>query len=500
MDQLQNNSRWTGSVLSKLVFASSFIAVLLLLIVRSAMVFSYDPEITGIDNNFIYPVMQQLLGNSIYPDPTQYPFAVNPYAPLIFYLSYGICELLGITGSDPIEVYFVTRGICLVADVMTMFVLFRLMKRFFQVSPTIAAFGTVSFFYLISYWSFTVMRADSLLLLSYSLILFSVLAFLERPRIVQLVLLALLCNVAIFSKQNGIYLPFMVTGILILTKKLKAAWVFPVFFTIAFLLFLWCFIMSYGDNFFNHVIFALNNRIDIHWFYLYIFKRLVDSFVIIPFSVGCWFAIYYLFKPESVQKKAIAIAALCSIGFSLLIAFKWGSSIAYLNEAMFGLTIILSFSLKQVTGHSLVRKLTPALLICSTVIAVHMLVQLYLYHVNNRQENMQVYQEQKTLSEELLASIGNRDLYIYADDVNGTFFKNCMRGRLVAPNKDAIDCCTLPDGNFDYTLFRKGFATGKIRYLVFQEQWIPEQFHDISLRHYKKTTVRFGYAIYTFEP
>lgn len=483
-----------------MVIAFSVIAGLLLLIVRSAMVFSYDPEITGIDNNFIYPVLQQLQGNSIYPDPAQYPFAVNPYGPLLFYLSYGFCELFGITGSDPIRVYFVTRGICLIADLTTLFVLYRLMKRFLNVPTAIAAFSTVAFFYLISYWSFTVMRADSLLLLSYSLIVFSVLVFLEKPRIMQLVLIALLCNVAIFSKQNGIYMPFMVTGIFILTKRSKAAWLFPVFFTIVFALLLWIFTMVYQDNFFNHLIYALNNRIDVHWFYLFIFKRLADSFVIIPFAAGCWFAFYYLFNPKSIQIKTTAIAALCSIGFSLLIAFKWGSSIAYLNESMFGLTIILSFSLKQVTSHSVIRKIAPALLLCSSIIALHMLVQLYLYHLNNTQKDRQVYQEQKILSEELLAEIGNRDLYIYADDVNGTFFKNCMRGRLVAPNKDAIDCCTLPDGNFDYSLLRKGFETGKIRYLVFQEQWLPEQFHDISLRHYKKTKVRFGYAIYTFEP
>ncbi len=483
-----------------MLIAFSVIAGLVLFLIRLAMVFCYDPEFTGIDNNFIYPVIRQLQGGSIYSDPEQYPFAVNPYAPFLFYLSYIFCQLFGISGNDPIDVYFVTRGICLVADLLTMIVLFRMMKRFLNISSPVAAFGTVAFFYLISYWSFTVMRADSLLLLFYSLILFCTLAYFEKPRTFQLLLLALLCNAAIFSKQTGIYMPFMVTGIFFFMKRSRAAWLFPVFFTCIFALLLWIFKMVYGNHFFSHVIFALNNRIDVHWFYLFIFKRLAESFVLIPFAAGCWFAFRYLLKPDNEYIKTVAIAAFASMAFSILISFKWGSSIAYLNETMLALTIILAYSLNQFTSQSIIRKIIPAVIFCGTIIVFNIAIQLFLYHLNNFQQDKQVYLEQKSLSEELLKEIGNRDLYIFADDVNGTFFKNSMRDRLVAPNKDAIDCCTLPDGNFDYTVFKEGFKTGKIRYLVFQEKWIPERFHDISLRHYTKIKVRFGYAIYSFEP
>ncbi len=482
-----------------MALALSVIAGLLLLIIRIAMVFCYDSEFTGIDNNFIYPVIRQLQGGSIYPDPEQYPFPVNPYAPLLFYLSAFFCQLFGITGNDPIQVYFVTRGICLVADLTTLFVLFRMLKRFLGISNIGAMFSTVAFFFLISYWSFTVMRSDSLLLLFYSLILYSLLWCREKPGILQLMLIALLCNAAIFSKQNGIYLPFMVTGVFIIHGKFRAAWIFALFFAGIFASLLLLFTNIYENHFFSHLVTALNNRVDVRWFYQFIFKRLVESFLIIPFAVGCWYAFQYLFRSSNIAIKTVSIVALCSVAFSLIIAFKWGSSIGYLNESMLALTMILAFMLKNINGLPVIKKMTAAGLFCIAIIYTHIALQLYFYHLNNFPEDREVYRVQKTLSEELLAMIGNEDVYVFADDVNGTFFKNSLRDRLVAPNKDAIDCCTLPDGNFDYALFREGFSNGKIRYLVFQEQWVPERFHDISLRHYKKIKVRFGYAIYAFQ-
>ena len=463
-----------------------------------AMVFCYDPEFTGIDNNFIYPVIRQLQGGSIYPDPEQYPFPVNPYAPLLFYLSAFFCKLLGITGTDPIQVYFITRGICLLADLITLFVLYRILKRFAGIATIPALFATVAFFFLISYWSFTVMRSDSLLLLFYSLILYTLLLYIEKPRTMQLLLIVLLCNAAIFSKQNGIYMPFMVTGIFILTGKFRAAWMFPVIFAGIFALLLLLFTSIYQNHFFSHLVTALNNRIDVRWFYQYIFKRLAESFVIIPFATGCWYAFQNFRRPPNLVIKTVSIAALCSVAFSLLIAFKWGSSIAYFNESMLALTILLALLLKNTEGLTVIRKMATAGLFCIAIVYAHIALQLFFYHLNNFQEDRKVYQDQKTLSEELLAMIGKDDVYVFADDVNGTFFKNSMRDRLVAPNKDAIDCCTLPDGNFNYTLFKEGFANGKIRYLVFQEQWVPERFHDVSLRHYKKIKGRFGYAIYEY--
>src|SRR5689334_22001644 len=107
--------------------------LVLLLVVRTGIVFCYQGHLGGIDNNFDYPVMRLLKSLSIYPDPQNYPFAVNPYAPLFFYVSKIVCSITGIEAGDTIQIYFATRSVCLFCDLITMFMLYRVMRKYFQI-------------------------------------------------------------------------------------------------------------------------------------------------------------------------------------------------------------------------------------------------------------------------------------------------------------------------------------------------------------------------------
>lgn len=482
----------------KAVFIISLICYLFLFIVRIFMVFSYDAEFTGIDNNFIYPVVRMLAGYDIYPKPEDYPFAINPYAPLLFYVSYFFCNISGIAHDDTIQVYFTTRLICLTTDILTTWILYRILVRHLNISRTMALFGTTGFFYLISYWSYTAMRSDSLILMFYSLAIYLLLEYISRRSKWLLFLLACVCNAAIFSKQNAVYIPFMIFGILLVFRYYRHATWFFLYWLSTFGLLMWLFTMVYPDgNFFNHLVRALNNRIDLRWFYINIFKRLVQEFIVIPFGFGLWIAIRKSLSIENKKIQTLGICALASTIFGLTTALKWGSGMGYLHESFFCITCLLVFSVSH-SGVNLLKRFFVPVVGVTLLIFFHILTQLYLYHLNDYSEEKTVYTRQKNVSTELMKEIGTADYHIYVDDVNGTYFKNMLHKRIVLPNKDAVDCCTLPDKNFDYSLLKEGFNNGKIKYLIFRQGVIPGRFHDMGFEHYTKSRTLEGYDIYTY--
>ncbi|HUR11037.1 MAG TPA: glycosyltransferase family 39 protein [Flavitalea sp.] len=474
------------------------LSLLALIVIRFLMVFSFDPEFNGIDNNFVYPVTRMLAGHSIYPDPQQFPFVVNPYAPLLFYVSYFFCKVFGITAGDTIQIYYTVRISCLIADLTTLFFLYKIMTRHFNLQRTIALFAATAFFYLISYWSYTAMRSDSFLLMWYGIIVYLLFQYISRPSQLYLIGIVLGCTAALISKQTAIYFPFMIAVILLLLKHYKNALLILLYWILLCGLVIWLLSKSYPDgNLFNHLVKALNNRLDPHWFYLNIFKRLAQEFTVIPFCLGCYAAFLYLFRSDDQKVRALSAAAMISVGFALIISFKWGSGVGYLQEGMLTITCLLAYTVSLLSRKTLERGIFPVIVIAS-VIFLHILIQLYLYHLNDRYENFHIYQAQKKIATMLLQEIGTKDEYVYADDVNGTFFKNFLYEKLVLPNKDAVDCCTLPDGNFNYSLLRDGFKSGKIKFLVFHQQFSPTQFHDISFDHYKKWRNEEGFDIYIF--
>ena len=463
------------------------------------MVFSYDPEFTGIDNNFVYPVIRMLGGYNIYPNPEDYPFAVNPYAPLLFYASWFFCNVFGIGPDDTIQVYYTTRLVCLAADIGTTLILYRILIRRLNVNRFIACFGATSFFYLISYWSYTAMRSDSLILLFYTLTIYLILVYISKQSKLLLFLIACICNAAIFSKQNGIYVPFLVMLLLLILRYYKDAGWFLLYWLSGFALFIWLFTTIYPDgNFFNHLIRALNNRIDIQWFYVNIFKRLVSEFIVIPFVLGWWLAVRHSFSVNNKKIQVLSICIIISTLFGLTTALKWGSGTGYLHEAFMCITCLLVYAVSHSSINPLRRLFLPVTLI-TLLIYFHIIVQLYLYHLNDYTREKSVYSSQKNVSSEIMKSIDTADDYVYADDVNGTFFKNMLYKRIVLPNKDAVDCCTLPDRIFDYTLLKEGLQNGKIKFLIFQHGVIPGRFHDMNFDHYTKWNRIGDYDIYIFK-
>jgi hypothetical protein len=485
-----------------IAFTFFFIFLLLILVIRIAIVFCYHGQLGGIDNNFDYPVMRLLKSLTIYPDPEDYPFAVNPYAPLLFYISGAVCQLTGIEAGDGIQIYFVTRGVCLCCDLITMYMLYRVMRTGFAIDKLIAGMGALAFFYLVSYWGYTLNRSDSMVLMWFGVIMYVLFCYAGKPSLVQMLILAVLCNLAIFSKQNAIITPAFVGALLLYNRQWKLLFSFLGFFLLLFTgsLFLFTNLYSSG-NFAAHLVYALNNRIDFRWYYINIFKALLQGYMIIPFSAGLYLAFRWVFTSSNRTLGALSLITLLVTGWSLGLALKWGSHIGYLHESLFCSTILLAYVLTKTTLAALRQKLVLPALFGLLFIFSNSLLQLFFYFLNDRAADKQLYTHQKEISDHLLKEVAGTDKYVFAyTDYYNDFFKVLLQDKAVLPNTDAVACCTMPDGNFNYSKLKEGFENGRIEFIITEGKDIQNTFVTIPLTRYKPIAEMHGYIIMRYQP
>jgi hypothetical protein len=468
---------------------------------RIAIVFSYHGQLAGIDNNFPYPVMCLLKKLSIYPDPENYPFAVNPYAPALFYISYAVCTVFGVNAGDTIQIYFVTRGVCLVSDLMTIYILYRVMRKYFTISKPTACLAVLCFFYLISYWGYTMNRSDSLLLLCFTAIVSYILSYLEKGTGYKLIITALFCNLAIFSKQNAIITPAVVGAILLYCGNWKAFFTFLLSFSVFFTGFLFLFSNLYpGGTFFDHLFKALHNQIDPRWFYINIFKRLIAGFVIIPLAAGIFMAIQWILKGTSLYLACLSLTVIITACWATVISFKWGSGVSYFHETLLCITILLAYAADKTDISLFIKRLSYLTLFTLLFIFSHILLELFFFDINDRSADRQTYLQQKQVSDALLTELGESDRYVFANtDHTNDFFKSLLQGKAAAPNQDAVSCCTYPDKNFDYSILKEGFLNGKIAFIIFTTGHISSSFFDISFSRYEYYKTINNYVIYRFK-
>src|SRR5690242_18166838 len=100
-----------------LILSTGIIA--LLFIYRLLLIFSYNGELAGIDNNFVYDVSRSIAGSGPYTHPELPPYAITLYAPLYFNTCSLVGKLLHVDPDNTISVYQLCRAISLVADIIT---------------------------------------------------------------------------------------------------------------------------------------------------------------------------------------------------------------------------------------------------------------------------------------------------------------------------------------------------------------------------------------------
>ncbi len=462
---------------------------------RVGLVFSFDPEIGGIDNNFVYTVTRMLGGYPMYMNPEEFPFAINLYPPLYFDLCYLAGKIFQINADNAIAVYRLCRSISFLCDAGTVILLYLILKRNLFVRKEVSVLIAGLFSCLLCYLGYTFSRCDSLLLFIYAAVFF-VLTSIKAWKAHHIILLSALCVACIFSKQNGILLPVICCLWLLTQGHKKSLAIFTVSTILISSAVLSLYFFRYNNEIFlANTVKALQNKISWSWFYTYIFKSLVDSLLIIPLLIALSFSVLEVKKWKRDPLPAIFLIQLL---FSLASALKWGSSLGYFNESFFLVPLILAGPLRNLEKKSFVNKSTSYLLPFISLFALFVYSQGYLFFLSQQKVKRKEYQDEVQIRDYLQSRMKQQFVFNLSN-ANRSFFKNLFYREMAVPNFDMVDCCTLPDKNFNYQRLKQGFQDGAIQFIIVYKNVQHKDIWGFSLANYSKDTTIHQYDIYQYK-
>jgi len=471
-----------------------------LFLYRVLLIFSYNGELAGIDNNFVFDVSRSIEDIGPYTNPAAAPYAITLYSPLYFSVCAVVGKLLHVNPDNAIGVYQLCRTLSLLADIITCILLYRILRKRFETGSELSWLAVACFACILCKLGYTFSRSDSFLLAFYAAVIY-VLAGRSPKTTAQIFLLSVFSAGCILSKQNGIIIPVIIFTWLFLSDEKKSALLFFIFFLVISSVAVVIYRMNYPYLFANTIT-ALRNRIDISWFYGNIFKRSMDSLWILPLYFAAVLSVRHWIKPALPEDKSLAAAFLIQILFSLAISLKWGSSISYFNECFFLALVILFRTIaawEQSNHAAYIKKAISVLLPLVVLFFVHTTAEGYLFFLKNRETKKMLYNQQKEIRDYLRPKLQGRYV-INLIDPNTNFFKTLFYKEMAVPNMDMADCCTIPDKTFDYSSLKQDLSNGGIGFLITAETDKPGILWDVSLHHYSKDTVISGYAIYSFKP
>jgi hypothetical protein len=488
-----DNSYWFALLLAIVILGG-------LLAYRIMLILSYTGEVGGIDNNFVYDVTRSIGGLPIYTNPATPPYAITLYSPLY----YNICALFGkllkINPDEPIHVYQLCRTVSLICDIATCALLYGIMRARFRLAPELSMLAVACFASILCLLGYTFSRSDSLLLAFYAALILVLTGRSRNNKHPQLAGLGILSVCCILSKQNGIIAPVLVcTWLFIQGRKQQVVYYLIYFLGFASVLLLYE--KHYHYLFLNAVV-GLQNRLDLSWFYTDIFKRSMNSLWVIPLVFASVLALKYWINPDSRTDKSFAALFIIQSLFSLATSFKWGSTVGYFNESL-----LLSFILiaKQTAiynsepAESYARKTVAILLPLILLFFIHTVAEGYLFFIQRQAARKAAYEQQKEVRNYLQPRLEGHSVLNLARP-NSDFFKTLFYKNITVPNMDMVDCCTLPDHTFDYSMLQLHLTDGHIGYLLTEGDASapPEKIWDVPLNHFQKDTTINGYTIFKY--
>jgi hypothetical protein len=488
--------QYTGSIFG-ITFFASLLIMLCLIAFRFMLIFTYNGEIGGIDNNFVYGVIRSMAGYNIYPNPEGFPYAVNPYSPLYYNLCSAAGNMFDINIEDPINVYRLCRAVSFTCDLLTCIVFFQTIKKAIGIKKEIALLATSVLACLLCYLGYTFSRADSLFLLFYTLLISILLKKNVNKGSIHALVLALLSIGCIFSKQNGMIAPVLVVTGLLIDKKSKLILWYLLFYSAlmtATLLF-YLNIANY-TYLLEHIVSGINNQVDLSWFYVTIFKRLADSLIILLLYAGLILSLKWIMGKAQLFQKKLSILFIFQTIFSLGISLKWGSSIGYFNES-FLLAILLITQYVVEANEIREKKFLTVSLPLYILFFIHIYAQGYLFFIQDQNQKKQAYLQQREIRNYLQPKLSGKYLLDLGNE-NGNFFKTLFYKESFVPNYDAVSCCTFPRSTFNYSAMLNDLQNGNVKFLIIPEKEFIHEIWGISLDLFKKDTVMYGQNVFSY--
>lgn len=455
--------------------------------------FSYFPDLGGIETTMVYYIQRLLSGHELYPHPESAPFYFLQYTPGYYLVASFIGKVLGVQGADVHSVYILGRGLSLSFHIIILAVVFKFLTRFFGVSKWFSLIS-ITLIILCLYGLQVAVRSDAMKTCLVIVSIWCLFKFISEKHTLHLLLASFFIVLAVYTKQDA--LQFVFLSFLVLLKIQRAAALKYIFYTsTGVILCSTIFYFLYGEIFILSNFKGINQGVSLPYFYDFLKAS-------IPYILFFIFVIYRFYTTpddENPFRQSLYILFLGSFIFSTFLGLKWGSSPVYYTETMiFAIILLFSYQYNIKWNLSFVINFTAVASIIALIFKMYFPVY---QSLNNKIEKIN-FQNREDLAMQIKNQLAPGEFIL-------TFDKpliNHLSEKALFPMFEAEFPQFLPYGAsysgspkllFDYSEFNIILANKRLKlYIKNSKDEIPSDFLNFSLNDFNFKETSYSYEVF----
>lgn len=482
----------------KTFFLISILVICITLFLRVDLAFSYlhDTGYGGFMLYCIYGIQTMIQNGVLYLNPEESNYAVIQYSPLFYYISTGLAFVFQIKATEVYKIMVMTRIFCLLCNILGAYFFSLWLKDYFKVHKSVFWIGGgLSLIFLTSHF-YT--RVDSLFLLLWVVSMYCFFRYIDKPRSIWLWVLAALCTLNFFAKQNALSSVGFFTIALFFLKDWKTTLSFIVKMSIFGILYLALLLINEDSTFlYMNVFKGIKNGVSLE--FLPVIKKNTLFWSSILFF---GFYTFKKFKQSGLINSPIIWAVIFFIIETAFSLFKIGSSANYLVPVELLILGLLIGSIWSRQPSFKSEKIYYIWILIVVVLFAFYENTVLLYDdLNYKKLAQENYQSQKELAgylENQLTSEPSKKV-LFLDQHN--YLNNFLLKQAVFPTLSVTYQCYASDPSlFSYRKFEEQLSHGEIGYIVAHSDPRPSfVFLGYELKQFAELKSMGRYTIYKFQ-
>lgn len=460
---------------------------------RIFLIFSYDYDLGGIEQNVIFNLQKMLFNKPLYTSPEDINFDLYMYTPISQFYYYIFLKIFSIfTELNYRKLLIFCRTLSLLNNFALLLTINKIFSLFKVNKSQSLSIIFLIFIYLPSH-NFSV-RPDSLYILINFISIYYFLVYLYSFQFTKKSLTAfrisiLFAILSYLTKQSGIILIISYCIYFIFIHDYKKLFYMISIYTLTIFISLFGLYLYYGFPFIQNSILAVSNGINLVRSYevwnQYFSKT---HFIIILYPIT-------LFLNKNLKKNNVSIfntiLTFCFFGFGLVTSLKIGSHLNYFTNFTI-MSLIYSihffnnnyFSLKSTIRFYLI------IFIITISLSYNLIIRRYFYSEATQfpDHYKNIYLNSLKISNYLKDNLKTNE---YILSIDNQYIKNLLPQQTIFPNTDMYHLTP-----FNYSKFRELLKTKQLKYILVIKGEKPMEFLGMKIIHMEKFKSFKNYDLY----
>ncbi len=316
----------------------------IILLNRLFLSFSYETNLGGVEESFIYFIQRTLLDLKLYSLPEKPPYFLNQYGPVYFELINSIYDLVGINAEDVRQIFVTGRLMQVFWNLGTSAIIFLIINKAFHIKWRVAVlFSLLSF--VIFFPHHYAIRPDSMKSFTVLLSFFLLVQGCNTNQYRYLIFAGVVAAISVFVKQDALAFAGLYAFFLFMTQQwLRSLLYYLSSFLISFLILLGISGVAYGtEEVYQNLVVGNSQGISFAWYNG--FLRDIYHFVYLFALIA--FVIFMNWQELNKLEKNVAIVTVSAVLIQLASGLKWGSASVYITESILFIFIVCAIFINR---------------------------------------------------------------------------------------------------------------------------------------------------------